>query len=531
MLHELAVSNLGVIEQLTLRLPGGMIALTGETGAGKTLIVDAISLLIGGRADPGLVRPGADEATVDGRFDLAGEEIVLTRVVAAEGRSRAYVDGRPVTAGRLAELGAQLVDLHGQHTHQSLLGVEAQRDALDAFGKIDSSPVDDARAALRAIDADLAELGGDERSRAREIDLLQYQVDELDEANVESPDEDVELQQREEDLAGAVDHQELGARVVTTLFDDGSPRDVVAELAASLADTRIFAPVVERLAAALAELDEAADLARSLTEDIEPDPEALDNVQARRRQLRELCRKYGEDLGEVMAEHARLVGELDALLGHDARAAELDAARSEAADVLAATRAVLRGERADAAPSLASAIEAFLPELAMPHATIGIDVDGDAGEEVVFKLSANPGSPLQALSKVASGGELARTMLALRSVLSEAPPILVFDEVDAGIGGQAGIAVGRALAKLGDRHQILVVTHLAQVAAFADAHLAVVKRQGEDDTVSEAVLLPEEGRSAELARMLSGQPESSTARSHADELLAEAAALRAQVRT
>ncbi len=531
MLHELAVSNLGVIEHLTIRLPLGMIALTGETGAGKTLIVDAITLLMGGRADPGLVRPGAEEAVVDGRFDLDGDEVVLTRVVPSDGRSRAYVDGRPVTAARLAELGARLVDLHGQHAHQSLLGVDAQRAALDAFARADAEPVEAARRQLAAVDAELAELGGDERSRAREIDLLRYQVDELDAAGLGAADEDDRLAETEDDLAGAVDHQEAAGRVNAALTEDDSPRDVVAGLVASLHDGRIFQPVVERLNAALVELDEAADAARALLESIEPDPEALERVQARRRQLRELCRKYGDDLGAVITEHARLQAELDALLGHDARAAALDAARTDAEAALSAARAVLRAERLGAAPDLAAAIQAFLPDLAMPHASVGVDVDGAAGEEVTFQLAANPGSPLQPLSKVASGGELARTMLALRSVLSEAPPILVFDEVDAGIGGQAGIAVGRALAKLGDRHQILVVTHLAQVAAFADAHLAVVKRQGSDDTVSEARLLADDERPVELARMLSGQPDSTAARSHADELLDEAAALRAEVRS
>jgi DNA repair protein RecN (Recombination protein N) len=242
--------------------------------------------------------------------------------------------------------------------------------------------------------------------------------------------------------------------------------------------------------------------------------------------LRELCRKYGDDLEAVMAERDALHRRLKELEDHDLLAAELDQRRVDALAALDQVRAEVLAARTAAAPALAQAMESHLPELAMPKAKVGVDVAGDDGGEVVFQLAANPGSPLQPLSKVASGGELARAMLALRSVLSEAPPVLVFDEVDAGIGGKAGFAVGRSLANLGDRHQVLVVTHLPQVAAFADAHLAVEKQQGDDDTVSQIRLLDDEGRLSELARMLSGQPDSDTARQHAQELVDEAVASR-----
>ncbi len=526
MLVEIAVANLGVIDRLTLAIPPGMIALTGETGAGKTLLVDAINLLVGGRADPALVRAGTAEATVDGRFLLDGEEYVLTRVVPADGRSKAYINGRPSTASALADMGARLVDLHGQHAHQSLLGVDAQRDALDVFGKIDLEELGHARSVLSEIDGALAEMGGDERARARELDLVRYQVTELDEADLDDPEEDDKLEAREELMANAVAHQESAAAALDLLVHDDGARDQISSALIQLDGRPPFTEVAGRLRDVVAELDDVGDVVRSVGDGIENDPEELEHVQARRRMLRELCRKYGDDLSAVMAERDELRRRLKELEDHDVLAAELDGRRTEALAALAKARASVRKARLAAAPELASAMESHLPELAMPKAKVGIEVDGADGGEVSFQLAANPGSPLQPLSKVASGGELARAMLALRSVLSEAPPVLVFDEVDAGIGGQAGFAVGRSLSHLGDRHQVLVVTHLPQVAAFADAHLAVEKKQGDDDTVSEIRLLDAKAQLTELARMLSGQPDSATARKHAKELVAEAAAVR-----
>ncbi len=522
MLLELSVTDLGVIGHATLTMPVGLIALTGETGAGKTLLVDAIDLLVGGRAHPGLVRPGCDEAVVDGRFELEGEEIVLTRVVSAVGRSRAYVNGRPATAGSLADLGARLVDLHGQHDHQSLLGVEAQRAALDQFGQVDLERLHHARAVLKTLDDALDELGGDPRTRARELDLLRYQVDEIDAAEVADVDEDAQLEQAEDTLANAVDHVEAAEAALALIVDDDGVRDRLATAAARIQGRSPFQEVAQRLVNLLAELEDAADTLRGVMEGIEPDPDTLAGVQERRRLLHQLCRKYGETLSDVMEERDLLHARLVELEGHDERAAQLDAERRAADVEVSEAEREVGDTRRRAAPLLAEAIEAHLPSLAMERARVGVRVEGADGAQVVYELAANPGAPLQALSKVASGGELARTMLALRSVLSEAPPILVFDEVDAGIGGQAGFAVGRALAALADRHQVLVVTHLPQVAAFADAHLVVEKSQGEDDTRSEIRLLNDDERRTELARMLSGQPNSSTARRHAQELMVEA---------
>ena len=533
MLTELAVTDLGVIEHLSLVLGPGMTALTGETGAGKTLLVGAIDLLVGGRADPVLVRPGALEARVEGRFVLGGTETVLTRVVPRDGRSRAYVDGRLATAAQLAEHGRRLVDLHGQHAHQSLLAAATQRSALDRFGGVDLAPLDAARARLVEIDAALAALGGDARARAREIDLLRFQVAELEAAAVEDEDEDARLDRLEDALAGAAAHRAAAAAALEALTGDDGAGDALAGAVAALAGRGPFEEHATRLRALAAELGEVAADVRTAAEAVEEDPERLDAVRARRQLLRDLRRKYGEDLREVLAFLDDARARLAELEGHDARAVHLDAERREAlAAVVAAAAEVGRARRA-AAPALAKAVTRHLTELAMPKARLEVEVgEEDPGDAVTFLLAANPGEPPLPLARVASGGELARTMLALRLVLSQAPPTLVFDEVDAGIGGQAALAVGRSLAALaatpapdgdGATHQVLVVTHLPQVAAFADAHVAVAKAARGGRTVADATVLDHDGRVAELSRMLSGLPESGSARQHAGELLAAAA--------
>jgi DNA repair protein RecN (Recombination protein N) len=532
-LLELAVRDLGVIAELRLLLGVGMTAVTGETGAGKTMVVDAIELLVGGRADPMLVRTGAEEAWVEGRFTRGDGEVVVARAIPRSGRSRAYVDGRLATASELAELGAALVDLHGQHAHQSLLHPAAQRAALDRFGDVDLGPLRHARAEVAAILDELAGMGGDERSRARELDLVRYQVDEIDGAAIEGPDEDERLEADEDALADAAAHREAAAAAVAALSgaDEASAGDGVASAAdavgvavAAVAGRGPFRAAEDRLRALAAEVtDLAADL-RAGGEAIDEDPARLEVVRERRHLLRELRRKYGDTLADVIAEGGRLRARLAELEDHDRRAARLDDDLARARKVEAAEAATVAAARRAAAPRLAARIQANLTELAMPKAVVAIEVRGDdPGDDVEVLLAANPGTPPLPLARVASGGELARTMLALRLVLTDAPPTLVFDEVDAGIGGAAAIAVGRSLARLAGAHQVLVVTHLPQVAAYADAQMRVAKHSDEAATVSHASLLDHSERVVELSRMLSGQPDSDAARVHASELLETAA--------
>lgn len=539
MLVELHIENLGVIERAELRFGPGMSALTGETGAGKTMLVEAIDLLVGGRADASIVRRGAAEARVDGRFDLGhdGGEVVLTRVIPADGRSRAYVDGRPATAASLADRARELVDLHGQHAHQSLMSTAHQRAALDQYGSIDLGPLRAARARVTELEAELATLGGDERARAREIDLLRYQVDELDQASIVDPAEDDVLAAEESTLADAQGHRSAGDGAIEALRGDEGGVDAMLSAARRLLDDRApFAAIAARLDAAMAELDDIAGELRGVTEAIDEDPERLAEIRERRQLLVDLRRKYGESLADVMAFHAEADDRLRELLDYDRRAAELDGLLADARGAADAAARSVRDARRAAAPDLARAVESHLRALALPDAAVAIEVGGDepdddlAGDGVRFLFSANPGSPLLPLQRVASGGELARTMLALRLVLTgaggdDAVGTLVFDEVDAGIGGSAATAVGRALADLSQQHQVLVVTHLAQVAGRAAHQFVVRKSVRGDATFTDVTPLTDDARVDEVARMLSGTV-TDASRQAAGELLGEGGAAR-----
>jgi DNA repair protein RecN (Recombination protein N) len=546
MLVEIHVRDLGVIEDLDLLIGPGMTALTGETGAGKTLVVEALELLVGGRADAALVRGGAECAVVEGRFvapattdEKVGEigggnggdrEIVVRREIPANGRSRAYVDGHMATVAALESLGSVLVDLHGQHAHQSLLHAPAQRQALDHFGGIDLSEADAARARLAELDRRLAELGGDARQLARETDLLRFQIAEIEAAQLSDPDEERHLE-AEELVLSAADALRLAAETARELLSEpeamgsrGPDRAGATELlgmaAAELAAHVPLQDLAGRVRGALDEItDVAADL-RHRAEGFEADPERLAGVQARRRRLAELRRKYGEQLADVMAFEQSSRARLGDLESSDERRIELQQERADAAAELSATEQRVGDARRAAAPALGAAVAAHLLDLALPRGRLEVTVGPGRGDDVGWMFGANPGEAALPLEKVASGGELARVMLATRLVLSEAPPTLVFDEVDAGVGGEAALAVGRALHQLAlAGHQVLVVTHLAQVAAFADAQVAVTKEERDGRTVAAARPVEADERLVELSRMLSGQPGSATARRHAEELL------------
>ena len=532
MLVELAVENLGVIESARLAFGSGMTVLTGETGAGKTMVVEAINLLLGERPDPSRVRPGATEAVVEGLFAVGDEEWVLRRVVPAEGRSRAYVSGELSTAARLAELGAALLEVHGQHAQQALTQPRTQRDALDRFAGADRSALVEARAEVAAIHRRLGELGGDDRTRAREIDLLQFQVDEID-AVQPSADEDERLRAEEELLAGALAHRSAAEFAVTVLADDGGAGDQVARAVARLEDRGPFEAVSSRLVDLAAELSDCASELRTLGESIEPDEERLAAIGERRQQLTELRRKYGESIEDVIAYRAEVGERLAELSAHDETRARLAEELAEAERRVLERGAELGARRRAAAPGLAAAVMSHLGDLALPGAVMEVVVEDTdelpgAGEAVEFRFATYAGGVPGSVSKVASGGELSRVMLSLRLVLSEGPPTMVFDEVDAGIGGSAAIAVGRALSDLAADRQVFVVTHLAQVAAFADAQVRVAKSTSADAVTTTLGQLDDDERVIELSRMLSGSPESGSAREHARELLDSARTGRAR---
>jgi DNA repair protein RecN (Recombination protein N) len=475
---------------------------------------------------------------VESRFVVGDDETVLARVVPSEGRSRGYTDGRLATVGDLSARGRVLADLHGQHAHQSLIHAPEQRALLDAYA---GEPAQRALAALRAaraevrrLDDELAALGGDERARAREIDLLRYQLEEIDAAALDRDDEEADLEAEERLLADADAHRDALAAAHGELTGPGE--DALGAAFAALDGREPFAELATRAHALQAEVAELAHDVRVALETVTADPARLAAVRERRQQLRELCRKYGATVSDVRAYRAEARTRLDELEGRDARAATLDRERAAHEQAAVEAAAFLTKARRSVATPLAKAVTEHLHDLAMPNAMFGVEIEpveltDDGADDVTFLLSANPGEPARPLAKAASGGELSRTMLALRVVLSEAPPTLVFDEVDAGIGGEAGVAVGRSLASLGGKHQVLCVTHLAQVAAFADAQIVVSKQEVSGRTVATATVVTGSDRVAELSRMLAGDGDSAHARRHAKELLARAASAREAVRT
>ena len=526
MLEELRIQNLGVIEELSLVLPRGSIAVTGETGAGKTMVVSAIQLLMGGRAEPDMIRVGANEAVIEGRFvDPDGNETIAKRIIPFGGRSRAYLDGSLATATSLGETIGPLIDLHGQHAQQSILQKpDTQRNALDRFAGIDRSRLRDARADVAAIDSALVDLGGDSTERARQIDLLTYQLDEVRAAEIAGPDEAESLQAREAALANAFDHQVAAGQVCDLLGSDGPAAEALGAASTALPDGPRFADISVRVQALQEELVDLAAEVRSIGELTVDDPEARQAVRQRLQMLVELRRKYGPTLADVMTYGDTLQAQLDQLESHEEQVGLLSERRVAAVDNLATISAEVKAERSAATSALASAIEAELAKLAMANAAVSITVDGDAGDDVSILLAPNPGLPMLPVGKNASGGELSRTMLALRLVLAGGPPIKVFDEVDAGIGGETARAVGEALAALATSGQVFVVTHLAQVASFAGHHIVIDKSTTSGSTTSQARILTPDERVVEVSRMLSGSPDSTAAHEHAEELLSATSA-------
>ena len=527
MLVELSIENLGIIENVRVSFDKGFTAFTGETGAGKTMLVEAINLVVGRRADVSVIRDGAEEARVEARFitkTASGEvETILCRVLHREGRSRAYINDRMATVASLAEIGDELVDIHGQHAHQRLLSLTTQRNSLDQFGNVSTIELQSAREAVTHIDANLAALGGDEKSRVREIDLLQFQCDEIESSRLTHPDEDLQLSQEEDMLTDVVRHQESLQKIVSLLSDDGAVVDLLGEAVSAMAPVTSLPALSERLRSLAAEAKDISDTVRDAADGSEHDPTRLEEIRLRRQSLRDLQRKYGDSLSDVMTFGAEARERLNELLGYAERVNELEKEKSVALRHLAKCQKEVGDARRAVAPKLATAVQKRLRQLALPNATVQVavgDIDSDpAGESVVFMLAANPGSAPQPIAKVASGGELARVMLALRLVLTGDPATMVFDEVDAGIGGEAAVAVATALRELGNDHQVIAVTHLAQVAASAHGQVAVSKSVKGGKTFGAATRVDETERATEIARMLSGGVADESANAHARDLL------------
>ena len=579
MLEELRITGLGVIDDTTLRLTSGMNVITGETGAGKTMVVTGLGLLFGGRADAGRVRADPGRAVVEGRLRLTGRladavhariteagaevdddgTVLLSRTVTIEGRSRAHVGGRSMPVAMLTELGEQVLAVHGQSDQLRLLRPAEQRAALDRFAGAEHEKLlatyREAFGRWRQVVDDLADRRRNARARSQEADLLKLGLDEISRVDPQ-PGEDDELRAEVQRL----EHAE-GLRVAATLaaqalaggveVTDDAP-DATQLLGTARRTLEAQASVDPSLGELAGRIEEAATLVGDVSAELsaylgtlDADPARLEQIYERRAALRGLTRKYADDVEGVIAwaDHAR--SRLAALDSSDELLEELDKERQRLAAQVAELAGRLTAARVEAAGRFSEAVSVELTGLAMPHSRVEVAVlprtagrdeptvsageqeisaGPDGADEVELRLHAHPGAPSLPLQKGASGGELSRVMLAIEVVFAGAggPPTLVFDEVDAGVGGQAAVEIGRRLARLARTHQVLVVTHLPQVAAFADRHLVVAKDTGGAITTSGVRIVEETDRARELSRMLAGLPDSDLGIAHAEELLAVA---------
>ncbi|GIG62854.1 DNA repair protein RecN [Longispora fulva] len=585
MLEELRITGLGVIHDAVLPLSAGLTVITGETGAGKTMVVAGLGLLLGGRADAGRVRSDAGRAVVEGRLRLTGAvakavaarvadagsecdddgSLLLSRSVTAEGRSRAHVGGRTVPATLLGEIGEQVVAVHGQSDQLRLLRPAEQRAALDRYAGADHDKLlaeyREVFSAWRRADEQLADLRRSSRERAQEADLLRLGLTEVT-AVAPEPGEDEELlvEGRRLEHAEGLRMAATTAHVALTGMEDVESFDAATLIGEALRALEGQSEVDPRLAELAARVAEAHTLVRDVAGELgtyvsllDADPTRLAAIYERRNALRMLTRKYAEDIDGVLAwaeKAAARLGELD--VSDDALAA-LAEERDRLGERAAELAGRLSAARAEAAVRFAAAVTTELAGLAMPHARIEVAVlprpagrgeatllvagvelgaAADGVDEVELRLIPHPGAPALPVQKGASGGELSRVMLAIEVVFAGTggPPTLVFDEVDAGVGGRAAVEIGKRLARLASRHQVLVVTHLPQVAAFADRHLMVAKDTGGAVTTSGVRVVEDSERARELARMLAGLPDSDLGIAHAEELLAVAAAEKALLR-
>jgi DNA repair protein RecN (Recombination protein N) len=541
---ELRVRDLATIADVTLPLGPGLNVLTGETGAGKSMLVDALALLLGGRSDTGAIRPGKPRAVVEGVFeelpaglrsgiealglDCDEGRLIVRREVAAEGRSRAWVNGSPTTAGVLAELGAMLVDLHGQHETQSLLRAETQRELLDAFAEAagERQAVAETVAALAAVEAEERALAARRDEVRRRADYLRHVVTEIDAARlVPGEEESLETEARrlghaEQLIAGALRIADaLDGERGSALQSVGQAERALGQLERTDPETAAWRELLDQ---AYANLSELARTARDYAGGLEADPGRQAEVEARRDLLYRLRQKHGESLAAVQETRRTAAAELDLLDTADLDLRALAGRRAALAGAVTAAAGVLTAKRETGAERLARGVNRLLPRLGLPGGRLRVALTplpapgGFGAESVQLLVQLNAGMEERPLARSASGGELSRLMLALKVVLArhDALPTLVFDEVDQGIGGEVGGQVGAALADVAQRHQVLVITHLPQIAARSDRHLVVSKKARGGLATSDVAWIHGEDRVAELARML-GDPDGEAARRHA----------------
>ncbi len=551
MIAELRVRDLATVADVTLDLGDGLNVLTGETGAGKSMLVDALALLLGERADSATVRSGSRKAVVEGvvdrvtpavlrrlealGLDVVDDHLIIRREVSVEGRSRAWINGSPCTMTTLASVGELLVDLHGQHETQSLLKPAEQRQILDSWSgaEADAEAVRAAHAGLQELRESETALEQRRNEIRRRADYLRHVVHEIDAAQlVAGEDEALTLEARRLSQAGAL--SEFARRVLDAVDEgEASASHALGEAERALAQLERSDPSVADwralLDAAFDNVRELGRLAAGYTEDVQEDPARLDQVERRRDLLATLQQKYGSSLDAVRQARVEAAAELDLLDTADLDLRSLAARRAAAEQAFLAAAKALSARRAEGAERLGRAVSRLLPRLGLKGGRITVQLvplttpAANGAESVEFHAQLNQGLDARPLARSASGGELSRLMLALKVVLAhhDRVPTLVFDEVDQGIGGEVGAQVGAALAELGERRQVLVITHLPQIAARGDRHLVVSKEPRGGVATSDVTRLHGEDRVAELARML-GDPDGETARRHAQALLADA---------
>ena len=554
MLRYLKVKHLAVLDTVEVEFEPGLNVLTGETGAGKSMVVEAVGLLLGGRAAGDLVRTGEEVASVEAIFETHGEELLVRREVTSQGRSRAYINGTLSTAGALKELSARLVELHGQHEHQTLLDSATHLHVLDSFGSLEqlSAPVGAAFQNLSAAREELNRVRALAKDRDSRLDLVTFQLAELDRAALKpaEPNEDAELASLRQVLASAERVERLCAEGYASLYekDDavlgalGGVWRRVAELAEL--DPR-FQPYLEARDSIKSQLEDLAAFLRRYADGIDVSPARLQEVEERLALLERLKRKHGPTLADVIAKRTALRKEREELERGDERIADLERALNTARTSYLSAAGKLSKERRRVAAGFATALEGVLGELAMEQTRFDVRFGETASESAwtpqgvdtaEFFLSPNPGEELRPLARIVSGGELSRIMLAIKTLMAtsrhgfsdatERPPStsapgLIFDEVDAGIGGRVADVVGRKLRALGSAFQVLCITHLPQIAAYADTHFAIEKEVRAGRTRTSVERLTREQRVDELSRMLGGEAISERLRQSAREMLEE----------
>ena len=557
MLTLLAIRDFAIIDRLEVELESGLVVITGETGAGKSILINALHLLLGGRASHDLIREGAEAAEVQAVFELApdaallerlrqqglddGGALRIRRLIHRTGRNRVFINDRTVSLGRLAELAGGLVDISGQHEHVGLTDEDSHLDVLDAFGRLGAERARTAAAveAWRAAERELAALRRAERQRAEREDYLRFALARIDEVDPE-PDEDEQLEAERLRLANA---ERLAAGLddaVGRLYEaEGSAVEQIGRAVKEVEGLQRFDPGLAGPIASLTEglraVEDGAGELRDHAAGLQSDPARLDQIEQRLQALRGLMRSHGPGLPAVLERRAELAAELAELQRIESRRAELAAERDQALAAALERAEALSAERRAAAERLGERLRAELAALAMPEARFEVEISpggrealGEHGfDRVRFLFNANPGEGLRPLAKVASGGELSRLLLAIKAVLAETDPVAVyvFDEVDAGVGGAVAEVIGDKLAAVARAHQVLCITHLPQIAAAGAAHYTVYKTVTGGRTVSGIGRLGRtEQRIEELARMLAGREVTARARAHARELLERAAA-------